>query len=65
MNTLEKLKNIEQQAINISKKMLLENKVYKEELEERLRLNLNGYDAIKHYNAWMKRYKMEHLMVNL
>lgn len=37
--------------------------VYKAELEERQRLGLHGDAAIRHYNEWMQRYQMEHLMV--
>ena len=33
------------------------------ELQERLRLGLEGKAAIEHYNAWMKRYHMEHLII--
>lgn len=40
-----------------------EGQVYQAELEERQRLGLHGEDAIRHYNEWMKKYGMEHLMV--
>ena len=63
MDTLNKLMSIEQQVIDIGKKMQLETKVCGAELEERLRLGLTGKAAIEHYNAWMKRYHMEHLIV--
>ena len=63
MDTLNKLMSIEQQVIDIGKKMQLEAKVCGAELEERLRLGLEGKAAIEHYNAWMKRYHMEHLIV--
>lgn len=63
MNTLDRLMSIEQQVIDIGKKMQLETKVCGAELEERLRLGLTGKAAIEHYNAWMKRHHMEHLIV--
>lgn len=40
-----------------------EEQVYRAEQEERYRLGLHGADAIRHYNEWMKRYDMEHLMI--
>lgn len=55
--------SIEQQVIDIGKQMQLETKVCGAELEERLRLGLEGKAAIEHYNAWMKRYHMEHLII--
>ncbi len=61
--TLNKFKTIEQRIIDIGKEIQLENKVCGMELEERLRLGLQGDAAIKHYNEWMKRHHMEHLMV--
>lgn len=63
MNTLNRLMSIEQQVVDIGKQMQLETKVCGAELEERLRLGLTGDAAIEHYNAWMKRHHMEHLMV--
>lgn len=63
MDTLNKLMSIEQHIIDIGKQMQLEAKVCGAELEERLRLGLEGKAAIEHYNAWMKRYYMEHLIV--
>ena len=41
-----------------------EGQVWRAELEERQRMGLQGDAAIKHYNEWMQRYGMEHLMVN-
>ena len=55
--------SIEQQVIDIGKQMQLETKVCGAELQERLRLGLEGKAAIEHYNAWMKRYHMEHLII--
>lgn len=61
--TLNTLKRIEHDAIEIGKAIRNEGKVYQAELEERQRLGLQGDAAIKHYNEWMKKYGMEHLMV--
>lgn len=63
MGTLNELKSIEQHIIDIGKQMQLENKVCGMELQERLSLGLEGKAAIEHYNAWMKRHHMEHLIV--
>jgi len=63
MGTLNELKSIEQHIIDIGKQMQLETKVCGMELQERLRLGLEGKAAIEHYNAWMKRHHMEHLIV--
>lgn len=61
--TLNTLKRIEHDAIEIGKTIRNEGKVYQAELEERQRLGLQGDAAIKHYNEWMQRNGMEHLMV--
>lgn len=61
--TLNTLKRIEQDAENIGKAIRTEGQVYRAELEERQRLGLHGDAAVKHYNEWMQRYHMEHLMV--
>ena len=63
MDTLDRLMSIEQQVIDIGKQMQPETKVCGMELQERLRLGLEGKAAIEHYNAWMKRYHMEHLII--
>ena len=63
MDTLDRLMSIVQQVIDIGKQMQLETKVCGMELQERLRLGLEGKAAIEHYNAWMKRYHMEHLII--
>lgn len=61
--TLDTLKRIEHDAIEIGKTIRNEGKVFQAELEERQRLGLQGDAAIKHYNEWMQRNGMEHLMV--
>ena len=60
---LDTLKRIEQDAFNMGKIIREEERVTRQELEERLRLDLHGDAAIRHYNDWMKRHNMEHLMV--
>ena len=61
--TLNTLKRIEQEASAMGKTIRNEGQVYRAELEERQRLGLQGDAAIKHYNEWMQRNGMEHLMV--
>ena len=61
--TLNTLKRIEHDANKIGKAIRNEGRVYQAELEERQRLGLQGDAAIKHYNEWMQRNGMEHLMV--
>lgn len=60
---LNTLKRIEQDAIALGESIRNEGRVCQAELEERQRLGLHGDAAIKHYNEWMQRYGMEHLMV--
>lgn len=57
------IKEIESQMEAIGENIRKEGQVYRAELEERQRLGLHGDAAIRHYNDWMKRYGMEHLMV--
>lgn len=61
--TVDRLQKIESQMEAIGENIRREGQVYRAELEERQRLGLHGEDAIKHYNEWMKKYGMEHLMV--
>lgn len=61
--TLSKFMTIEEKIIDIGRQIRLENKVCSMELQDRLEKGLEGDAAIKHYNEWMKRYHMEHLMV--
>lgn len=63
IQTLDTLKRIEQDAFNMGKIIREEGRVTRRELEERLRLGLHGNAAIRHYNDWMKKNGMEHLMV--
>ena len=61
--SLGRLHQIESQMEAIGQNIRKEEQVYRAELEERQRLGLHGEAAIKHYNEWMKKYGMEHLMV--
>ena len=61
--TVERLQKIESQMEAIGDNIRREGQVYRAELEERQRLGLHGEDAIRHYNDWMKKYGMGHLMV--
>ncbi len=61
--TVDRLQEIESQMETIGENIRREGQVYRAELEERQRLGLHGEAAIKHYNEWMKKYGMEHLMV--
>ena len=61
--TVDRLQEIESQMEAIGENIRKEEQVYRAELEERQRLGLHGEAAIKHYNKWMKKYGMEHLMV--
>ena len=61
--TVDRLQEIESQMETIGENIRKEEQVYRAELEERQRLGLHGEDAIRHYNEWMKKYGMEHLMV--
>ena len=61
--TVDRCQEIESQMETIGENIRKEGQVYRAELEERQRLGLHGEAAIKHYNEWMKKYGMEHLMV--
>lgn len=61
MDTLTKLLN---DMEDIGRKMELEQKVYRAELEERRRLGLHGVAAIRHYNDFMLANGMVHLIVS-
>lgn len=60
---LKTLQRIEQDTINLGEIIREEGRVARAELEERQRLGLHGNAAIRHYNEWMKRHGMVHLMV--
>ena len=54
---------LEEEAVRTGRMIRNEALVYRQELAERERLGLTGTAAIAHYNEWMQRYGMEHLMV--
>ncbi len=60
---LKKLLSIESSMDAIGKNIRRENEVYSAELAERLKLGLSGDAAIQHYNEWMCRFGMYHLIV--
>ena len=60
---LENLIVIEAQGRSMCMQMRKEAAVARQELADRQRKGLTGDAAIAHYNEWMQRYGMEHLMV--
>lgn len=61
---IEKLKRIEQDLINLGDIIREEGRISRAELEERQRLGLHGEAAVKHYNEWMQRAGLYHLMID-
>ena len=62
-NILSELKEIERKSLELNKQINEEGRVYAAELRARQAKNLTGDAAIEHYNEWMKRNGMEHLML--
>ena len=60
---LDNLIVIEAQGRSMGMQMRKEAAVARQELADRQRKGLTGDAAIAHYNKWMQRYGMEHLMV--
>lgn len=60
-----KLMALEAEAVAMGKQIRNEATVVRQELADRQRKGLTGDAAIAHYNEWMQRYGMEHLMVTL
>lgn len=58
-----KLMVLEAEAVAMGKQIRNEATVARQELADRQRKGLTGDAAIAHYNEWMQRYGMEHLMV--
>ena len=54
---------IETKGRSMGMQMRKEAAVARQELADRQRKGLTGGAAIAHYNEWMQRYGMEHLMV--
>lgn len=62
-NMKQKLQRIASELESINRDMQREEQVYEAELKDRLAKNLQGEEAVKHYNAWMAAYGMNDLMV--
>lgn len=60
-----KLMALEAEAVAMGKQIRNEATVARQELADRQRKGLTGDAAIAHYNEWMQRYGMEHLMVKM
>lgn len=58
-----KLMALEAEAVAMGKQIRNEATVARQELADRQHKGLTGDAAIAHYNEWMQRYGMEHLMV--
>ena len=58
-----KLMALEAEAVAMGKQIRNEAAVARQELADRQHKGLTGDAAIAHYNEWMQRYGMEHLMV--
>lgn len=63
MKIISELKKIEQRSLELNKQINEEGRVYAAELRDRQAKNLTGDAAIQHYNEWMQRNGMEHLML--
>jgi len=61
----EKLMALEAGAVAMGMQIRNEAAVARQELADRQRKGLTGDAAIAHYNEWMQRYGMEHLMVKV
>lgn len=64
MDLLNALLRINEKVENLGTSLGFETLVSKLELEDRLRLNLKGEDAISHYNEWMLKYNLSHLIID-
>lgn len=63
MDFFNDLLQINEKVENLGKSLWFETLVCKLELEDRLRLNLKGEDEISHYNDWMLKYNLPHLII--
>lgn len=59
----KELQQIAERLENINRDMQREEQVYEAELKDRLAKNLQGDEAVKHYNEWMAAYGMNNLKV--
>lgn len=60
----EDLRKIEHEMQRIGREIRSEGEAMRRELEERIKLNLTGQEAITHYNAYMRRAGYAHLCVD-
>lgn len=60
---LLKLKGIEARLNEIDRQICYEGFVCSMELNDRLDKGLTGDAATEHYNAWMAKYNLKHLML--
>ena len=60
---MEKLMALEAEAVAMGMQIRNEAAVARQELADRQRKGLTGDAAVAHYNEWMQRYGMEHLIV--
>lgn len=61
--SIEKLALLAEQADTISHIMHYEAQVCKAEREEAFILDLHDDERIKHYNEWMVRHNLDHLVI--
>ena len=62
-DVLKPLADILAASERLNKQMNEEARVYRRELEERTRLGLTGDAAVQHYNDFMLRFGMGHLVI--
>lgn len=60
---LTELQQVAKNMEELGNSMRREEQVYKAELADRLAKGLQGDAAIGHYNEWMEKAGMRHLMV--
>lgn len=60
---IKELQRLEHDLDAIGRAIRTEDKIFREELEERLRLGLTGNEAIEHYNEWMLQNGLNHLVI--
>ena len=65
LNILAELNEIQRRLDTLRSQIYNEHVIMQQELEERLELGLTGNDAIEHFNNWMKRYDMNHLIIEI
>ena len=63
MDIIDELERIKSGLDAIKSQMEHEEWIFKQELKERLDMNLQGEEAIEHYNKWMRLGGLYHLMI--